>query len=59
MLSLLVVVLSHRCIIKTRFLYPVKVAEYIFDNDFARVERPADIGAYIQEKAYLPEYTEM
>lgn len=36
-----------------------KVAAYIFDNDLARVERPADIEAYIQEKTYIPEYGEM
>lgn len=36
-----------------------KVAEYIFDNGLARVERPADIVAYIQEKTYVPEYTEI
>lgn len=36
-----------------------KVAEYIFDNGLARVERPADIVAYIQEKTYLPEYAEL
>lgn len=36
-----------------------KVAEYIFDQGLARVERPADIVAYIQEKTYVPEYTEI
>lgn len=36
-----------------------KVAEYIFDNDFARVERPTDIAAYIQEKTYIPDYAVM
>lgn len=36
-----------------------KVVEYIFDNGLARVERPADIVAYIQEKTYVPEYTEI
>lgn len=36
-----------------------KVAEYIFDNGLARVERPTDIVAYIQEKTYVPEYTEI
>lgn len=36
-----------------------KVAEYIFDNNFARVERPTNIKAYIQAKTYSPEYVEM
>jgi malate dehydrogenase (oxaloacetate-decarboxylating)(NADP+) len=33
-----------------------KVAEYIFDNGFARVERPADIVAMIRDAAYQPVY---
>ena len=37
----------------------IKVAEHIFDNDLARVERPADIAAYVQEKVYVPEYDEI
>lgn len=36
-----------------------KVAMYIFDNHLACVERPSNIEAYIQEKAYSPEYTEL
>lgn len=33
-----------------------KVAEYIFDNDLARVARPADVAALIAAKAYTPRY---
>jgi len=33
-----------------------RVAEYIFDQGLARVERPADIGALIQSRAYKPAY---
>jgi len=33
-----------------------KVAEYIFDQGLARVDRPADIGALIQARAYKPCY---
>jgi malate dehydrogenase (oxaloacetate-decarboxylating)(NADP+) len=33
-----------------------KVATYIFDNDLARVERPADIEAHIRQMAYKPVY---
>lgn len=33
-----------------------KVAEYVFDNDLARVSRPDDIAALIKAKAYQPVY---
>ena len=33
-----------------------KIAEYIFDHDLARVERPADIEAHIRQLAYKPVY---
>jgi malate dehydrogenase (oxaloacetate-decarboxylating)(NADP+) len=33
-----------------------RVAEHIFDQGLARVERPADIGAFIQSRAYRPVY---
>lgn len=33
-----------------------RVAEYIFDQGLARVERPADIVAYIKTMTYQPEY---
>jgi malate dehydrogenase (oxaloacetate-decarboxylating)(NADP+) len=33
-----------------------RIAEHIFDNGLARVDRPADIAAFIQSRAYRPEY---
>ena len=33
-----------------------KLAEYIFDNDLARVDRPADIAAHIKACTYRPVY---
>ncbi|HCN72356.1 MAG TPA: NAD-dependent malic enzyme, partial [Pusillimonas sp.] len=33
-----------------------KIAEYIFDHSMARVERPADINAYIEQMSYKPDY---
>jgi len=33
-----------------------RVAEYIFDQDLARVPRPRDIGAHIRASAYRPVY---
>ncbi|MBW6399748.1 NAD-dependent malic enzyme [Roseomonas sp. HJA6] len=35
-----------------------RVAEYIFDQGLARVERPADIGALIRSRAYKPVYSD-
>jgi len=34
----------------------VKVAEWVFDNDLARVERPADIESWIRSQVYSPQY---
>ena len=36
-----------------------QVAEHIFEAGLARVDRPADIAAYLQEKSYKSEYTEI
>ena len=33
-----------------------KIATYIFENGLARIERPTDIAAHIQELAYKPVY---
>ena len=33
-----------------------RVAEYVFDQDLARVPRPRDIGAHIRASAYPPGY---
>ncbi|HUM08267.1 MAG TPA: NAD-dependent malic enzyme [Acidocella sp.] len=34
-----------------------RVAEYIFDKNLARVERPADVGEFIRSHTYQPVYT--
>lgn len=39
------------------FLYVAeKVAEVVFKNDLARVPKPTDLKAFIEEQAYKPEY---
>lgn len=35
-----------------------KIAEFIFDQGLARVERPADIEAHIRQSAYRPTYAD-
>ncbi|MCO6465107.1 MAG: NAD-dependent malic enzyme [Bradyrhizobiaceae bacterium] len=32
------------------------VAEYFFDSGLATVERPADVGAFVADKSYKPDY---
>lgn len=32
------------------------VAEYIFDNGYARVPKPDDVASYVRRKMYFPEY---
>jgi malate dehydrogenase (oxaloacetate-decarboxylating)(NADP+) len=32
------------------------VAQLVFDNNLARVERPADLEAFIRSQVYKPEY---
>ncbi len=34
----------------------VRIAEYVFDHDLARVPRPADISSHIRGRAYKPVY---
>lgn len=34
----------------------IAVAEYIFDNGFARVDRPDDVASYVRSKMYYPDY---
>jgi malate dehydrogenase (oxaloacetate-decarboxylating)(NADP+) len=34
----------------------VRVAKLVFDAGLARVERPADIDAFIRRQVYKPEY---
>ncbi len=33
-----------------------RIAEYIFDNDLAGVDRPGDIAAHVRAAAYKPVY---
>ena len=44
-------------ILKASLHVATRVAEYIFDNNLARVSRPADIGALIRARAYRPVYS--
>jgi len=43
-------------ILKASLYTAAKIANYIFDQGLARIERPADIDAYIQSIAYQPVY---
>jgi malate dehydrogenase (oxaloacetate-decarboxylating)(NADP+) len=43
-------------ILKTSIHVAVKVAQWIFDEDLARIPRPTDIEAHVRERAYRPEY---
>ena len=43
-------------ILKTSLHVAKRVAELIFDCDLAGVERPDDVGAFIEGMAYKPEY---
>jgi malate dehydrogenase (oxaloacetate-decarboxylating)(NADP+) len=45
-----------RDILKVSVKVAEKVAEYIFDNGLARVERPEDIGSFISSSMYEPVY---
>jgi malate dehydrogenase (oxaloacetate-decarboxylating)(NADP+) len=44
-------------ILKASLHVATRVAEYIFDNNLARVSRPTDIGALIRARAYRPVYS--
>lgn len=44
-------------ILKASLHVATRVAEYIFDQNLARVSRPKDIGALIQARAYRPVYS--
>ena len=45
-------------ILQTSLHVAEKVATHIFDQDLARVPRPADVGALIRDRAYRPVYPE-
>ena len=44
-------------ILKASLHVATRVAEYIFDQNLARVSRPTDIGALIRARAYRPVYS--
>lgn len=46
----------QRDIRKASLHVAVRIAEHIFDKGLARVARPADIAAHIDELAYVPSY---
>jgi malate dehydrogenase (oxaloacetate-decarboxylating)(NADP+) len=43
-------------ILETEIQTAARVARLIFDSGLARVERPADMVAFIREHVYKPEY---
>ena len=45
---------SH--ILETEITTATRVAEYIFDQGLATVERPKDVRAWIEAMTYKPEY---
>jgi malate dehydrogenase (oxaloacetate-decarboxylating)(NADP+) len=44
-------------ILETEIQTATRVAKLVFDSDLARVERPADIVAFIRRLVYKPEYS--
>ena len=42
--------------VETEVTTAVRVAEFMFDNDLAQVERPRDIRAWIEGQLYRPHY---
>jgi len=47
---------SQSDILETEVTTAVRVAEFMFDNDLALVERPRDIRAWIEGQLYRPQY---
>jgi malate dehydrogenase (oxaloacetate-decarboxylating)(NADP+) len=43
-------------ILETEIKTAVRVARLVFDNNLARVARPADCEAFIRSHLYKPEY---
>lgn len=43
-------------ILKVELQAAARVAEFIFDNSFATVERPADIRSWLEGQTYHPQY---
>ena len=43
-------------ILETSLHVAVKVAEWIFDQDLARIPRPTNLEAHVRQRAYRPDY---
>jgi malate dehydrogenase (oxaloacetate-decarboxylating)(NADP+) len=41
---------------ESAILVATAVAEYFFESGLATVQRPDDVGAYVREMSYKPEY---
>jgi malate dehydrogenase (oxaloacetate-decarboxylating)(NADP+) len=47
---------SQTDILETEVTTATRVAEFMFDNGLAQVERPRDIRAWIEDQLYKPRY---
>jgi malate dehydrogenase (oxaloacetate-decarboxylating)(NADP+) len=43
-------------ILETEIQTAARVAKLVFDSDLARVDRPADLVAFVRQHVYKPEY---
>ena len=46
-------------ILETEIKTAARVAKLVFDSNLARVERPADMEAFIRQHVYKPEYQKL
>jgi malate dehydrogenase (oxaloacetate-decarboxylating)(NADP+) len=46
-------------ILETEIKTAIRVAKMVFDNNLARVARPADCEAFIRSHVYEPEYRDI
>jgi malate dehydrogenase (oxaloacetate-decarboxylating)(NADP+) len=46
-------------ILETEIQTAARVAKLVFDSDLARVDRPADMAAFIRQHVYSPEYQKL
>jgi malate dehydrogenase (oxaloacetate-decarboxylating)(NADP+) len=47
---------SQRHILQTEVTTAVRVAEFMFDQGLAQVQRPDDIRAWLEGQLYQPQY---
>ena len=47
---------SQEYILETEVTTAVRVAEFMFDQGLAQVERPKDIRSWIERQLYVPQY---